>query len=104
MDDLREPRPEPTNLGKGGEHELAANRLPARRLYEHLIDTAESMPEGEVIEYLQLPDDTQVVIGRDDYSVVHSNLSRRGLSFAYASAKLYFILCGTEPAPKVTRS
>jgi hypothetical protein len=72
---------------------------PALDLFKRLVAEGESISVKAITHYLRACGRTVGGDGDDDasYAVMMPNQSRRGLSFAYAEAKLYHQLTGVEP-------
>jgi hypothetical protein len=80
-----------------GDKVLPPELNPARDLYSRLSAEGEGLSTAAVVRYLQRSD---VVVAMDangkSLTVVSTNLSRRGLWFVYASARLQWILRGVD--------
>lgn len=95
---------EPTNSNPfGGENPVPADLAPALALYARLVKRGEELPTERLTRYLLECGRMTATDGADDFVVLETDLTRRGLAFAYAACHLHYILCGTETVEEAVR-
>lgn len=83
-----------------GDYPLPTSLVAARDLYVELVREGDSLTEDRIAEYLR---GTEAGIaggrGSDSFIWVEGNLTRIGVSFAYAARRLKHIVLGSEELP-----